>query len=397
MVNRVAITTARINLGAIVKRAHLNGEYFILEKDGIPVAGIMDAKELEDYLDLRAPTVKQSVTVTSNNINTLGNSELLSRDLPLPDITPADPHDATESYVRASRTDVARRYFIQSASRVVRKETAARLFDLFNQIALLRYEEAENSGFLLLARQDRHPTIVRMERPFDVHDMRGVRKMLHMSSRELCLLCDGRTVYGFAAAGSGDPDTLMIQFRDQGLWELRQRGSVIVQVDARDHKAASISLTEDCFKVEVAGIFGTLGPADLDKLWNLITAAKRQARGTNVLISANAAAEAERLESQNTKLRPVELTPLLMERLTSIDGTVVIDTRGVCHAIGAILDGPVSARGDRTRGGRYNSALMYIDNCPFPSCIVVISQDGMVDLVCKRQETRNEPASITAA
>ena len=396
MVNRIAITTARINLGAIVKRAHLNGEYFILEKDGIPVAGIMDAEELEDYLGLRAPTVKPPVTVNSHNVNALGNSDLLPRDPPLPDMAPADTYDAAEpSYVRATRTDtVARQYFIQSASRIIRKETAARLFDLFNQIALLRYEEAENSGFLLLARQDRHATVVRLERPFDVHDMRGVRKMLHMSSRELCVLCDGRTVYGFAPAGSGDSDTLMIQFRDQGLWELRERGLVIVQIDARDNKATSSSLTEDRFKAEVERIFGTLGSAQLDKLWNLITAAKRQARGTNVLISANAAGEAERLESQNTKLRPVELTPLLMERLTSIDGTVIIDTHGVCHAIGAILDGPVSARGDRTRGGRYNSALMYIDNTPFPSCIVVISQDGMVDLVCKRQP--NDPAYVAA-
>ena len=40
MVNRIPITQARVNLGAVVKRAHLNGEYFILEKDGIPIAGI---------------------------------------------------------------------------------------------------------------------------------------------------------------------------------------------------------------------------------------------------------------------------------------------------------------------------------------------------------------------
>ena len=40
MVNRIAISKARVNLGAVVKRAHLNGEYFILEKDGIPIAGI---------------------------------------------------------------------------------------------------------------------------------------------------------------------------------------------------------------------------------------------------------------------------------------------------------------------------------------------------------------------
>ncbi len=60
-VSRIPITKARINLGAVVKRAHLNGEYFILEKDGIPVAGIMDAGEMEDYLDLRDPAVKRQI------------------------------------------------------------------------------------------------------------------------------------------------------------------------------------------------------------------------------------------------------------------------------------------------------------------------------------------------
>jgi len=39
MVHRLPITKARINLGAVAKRAHLSGDYFILEKDGIPIAG----------------------------------------------------------------------------------------------------------------------------------------------------------------------------------------------------------------------------------------------------------------------------------------------------------------------------------------------------------------------
>ena len=53
MVHRLPLTKARINLGQVVKRAHVNKEYFILEKDGIPVAGILDADELEDYLELQ--------------------------------------------------------------------------------------------------------------------------------------------------------------------------------------------------------------------------------------------------------------------------------------------------------------------------------------------------------
>jgi hypothetical protein len=52
-VNRLPITQARIHLGQLAKRAHLHNEYFILEKDGIPVIGIMDADEMEDYLELR--------------------------------------------------------------------------------------------------------------------------------------------------------------------------------------------------------------------------------------------------------------------------------------------------------------------------------------------------------
>jgi antitoxin (DNA-binding transcriptional repressor) of toxin-antitoxin stability system len=60
-VNRIPITEARINLGAVVKRVRLNGEYFILEKDGIPIVGIMGADELEDYLELQDPKVRDHI------------------------------------------------------------------------------------------------------------------------------------------------------------------------------------------------------------------------------------------------------------------------------------------------------------------------------------------------
>lgn len=57
-VYRLPITKARINLGQVVRRVARNKEYFILEKDGIPVAGILGADELEDYLELRDTKVE---------------------------------------------------------------------------------------------------------------------------------------------------------------------------------------------------------------------------------------------------------------------------------------------------------------------------------------------------
>jgi hypothetical protein len=68
MVSRLPITKARINLGQLAKRAHLKGEYFILEKDGIPVVGIMDAGELEDYLELRDPKVNAQIRQSNLDI-----------------------------------------------------------------------------------------------------------------------------------------------------------------------------------------------------------------------------------------------------------------------------------------------------------------------------------------
>ena len=60
-VQRLPITKARINLGALVKRAHLGKEYFILEKDGIPIAGLMDIDEFEDYLELKDPGIRRHI------------------------------------------------------------------------------------------------------------------------------------------------------------------------------------------------------------------------------------------------------------------------------------------------------------------------------------------------
>ncbi len=61
VVNHIPLTKARINLGQVVRRAHVNREYFILEKDGIPVAGLMHVEDLEDYLEQQDPALKQQI------------------------------------------------------------------------------------------------------------------------------------------------------------------------------------------------------------------------------------------------------------------------------------------------------------------------------------------------
>ena len=61
MVTHVPITEVRRHFGEVIKRIRINKDYFVLEKDGIPVAGMMDIDEFEDYLELHEPKVKKQI------------------------------------------------------------------------------------------------------------------------------------------------------------------------------------------------------------------------------------------------------------------------------------------------------------------------------------------------
>jgi hypothetical protein len=251
---------------------------------------------------------------------------------------------------------------------------------LLDRISLVPYNEGTTIGHLALCR-DRGAPLVRLDEPMPIDNARGVRKLLQMTSSTLVALCDGRVVHGL---GDPSPDLLLVRFQWPGLWRLGKGGKTLLRTKMPADGEACDQLREDVFHGALGLVFGRLPLARQSHLWNLMLSATRQQGGTNVLISANAAAEARRLADQCTTVKPFVLTVPIMQQITAIDGTAVIDLDGQCHAVGAILDGASSPRGDRTRGGRYNSAVMYVDSSPFPSLILVVSKDGMIDLVFRQ-------------
>ena len=102
-----------------------------------------------------------------------------------------------------------------------------------------------------------------------------------------------------------------------------------------------------------------------------------------LVITPAAAAEATRLGRQPMPIEPCRLTPEMLRPLTEIDGAVLLDDRGVCHAAGVILDGIASENGTPSRGARYNSAIRFTDTLKQrdagPCLTVIISKDGTID------------------
>ncbi|NDJ51791.1 MAG: hypothetical protein GYB68_01750 [Chloroflexi bacterium] len=257
--------------------------------------------------------------------------------------------------------------------------SSANLFVDLCIIASQLYEEEASLGSLTILAEA--SPVISLHDPIPYDDVRGVRKLLEIAHGDLHLLGSSTEVAGLGYP-PGDHTALTVEFLGHGVWQLRHRGNLLMRVSGGLPQYPHPPLEEQSFKKVARYVFTDLDPHTLSRLFSLInTAALTHERGTNILITPDAAHEVVRLAAQCTLVEPFAVTEQLMSGIIQVDGTVIISPDGVCYGIGAILDGLVTDEGNPTRGGRYNSAVMYCANSSAPCLIVVISQDGMVDLI----------------
>ena len=239
--------------------------------------------------------------------------------------------------------------------------------------------------------------LVEFKHPPELHDIGAARKVIEMAKAKTLLKTDEEGLYLVSSDGSingigrlkeledkydsYDSDLFIVRFTGYYRWELRHKeGGVMMEVINGVPTLPGDPVGKVKFEDHVRRRF-IKSPPDVEALWNIV----KQKHGTMIVISSEAAQEADRLEDQSTvSKKPVSLTEEILLMLTSIDGAVLVDPTGICHAAGVILDGnAVKGKGTRSRGARYNSAIRYIDAAEKKSeCLaVVISEDGTINLV----------------
>ncbi len=129
---------------------------------------------------------------------------------------------------------------------------------------------------------------------------------------------------------------------------------------------------------------------DEDLLLEIIEEANHQRKGTMIVISDKAKDEAARLQSSSINIQPIQFSKHQLKLVTGIDGALIIDTTGYCHAIGAILDGSITENGDPSRGARFNSAVRYVNlqrDIGIPCLVAVVSEDKYIDILSSKVNT----------
>ena len=83
LVRHLPLTKFRSQLGKVIRRVHRDKEYVVLERDGMPVAAIMDIDEFEDYLELSDPVVQHEIELSREDFEAgrVGDADELSKEL----------------------------------------------------------------------------------------------------------------------------------------------------------------------------------------------------------------------------------------------------------------------------------------------------------------------------
>lgn len=62
------VSKARVHLGEILERVREKGERVILEKNGIPVAAIINLGELEDWFEVHDPAIQKRLEASYKDL-----------------------------------------------------------------------------------------------------------------------------------------------------------------------------------------------------------------------------------------------------------------------------------------------------------------------------------------
>jgi hypothetical protein len=261
------------------------------------------------------------------------------------------------------------------------------LYDACNGVAALRHEGDEGIGTMLICRRQ-HPAVVpvlTLETPVPMRDHRSIRKLLELSEGHTALISDASHVFGLGQlvpeSDSQYEPLVTVHFTNHYSWEMSHAGNVLMRVVSNTPRLPQGRVAADNFARILRIVFPSLDVDSIEYLWDLAQQATRQPNGTILVITTGAAQEAKRLTRQSFRVVPRIMTPSVLRLVTNIDGAVLIEPNAMCHAIGVILDGLATDKGDSSRGARFNGALRYVNSSKYPVLAVVVSEDGWIDLL----------------
>lgn len=263
------------------------------------------------------------------------------------------------------------------------------LFEQLDIVSSLMYEGVRGIGSLILIHPENEVIdyLIQFIQPVSLREPRWVRKILQMAASGSAIIADTQRIYGLGRLKTthdpNEQDAFTINFLDHYYWELCCGEQVLLRSKYGVPKLPQEYFDQQSFIANYNRLFPLSTVEDSLHLWDLLQVQIKQEYGSMIVVTEDAAIEAKRLNRQGTSIVPTRLSEALLQSVSSIDGTILLDPYGTCHAFGVILDGEVNEECTPSRGSRYNSGVRYV--CSEGRCglAIIASDDKTIDIIPK--------------
>ena len=257
------------------------------------------------------------------------------------------------------------------------------LFNRANAMSQLQYERRIGTGKLILAPAE-DPNIdyqLRFAQAVPLSQTRWIRKLLEMAEDGSALIANGEAALGVGKLVDAGKPYFWIEFLGSHQWEFKYGGQTLLRCHFGQARLPQEAIDGERFadnlRRALPGIEGVAIAAFKAALDQMLTLP----RGSMLVIAEDAADESKRLDRQGTLIEPTPLTAELLQVGLSIDGSMLSDLSGICHAVGVILDGEASDESTPSRGSRFNSAVRYVLRDGARRMAFVVSDDRTLDII----------------
>jgi hypothetical protein len=263
------------------------------------------------------------------------------------------------------------------------------MYPLIDEISKMGYERQPTFGKIAFGHIGQSDAAVRLTAPVNLTEKRTLRKLLQICSSGGTLICDSHKIdsitdrplritkeFGF-----------LIEFTGRNNWIFKlidPESNIKPYFKASNGLISGLlpKIDRNHFSKEFTRVFGDDNKSKIPTLMKCLELAIGMQHGCILIISNIANDESERLKTQSITISPTHFSEKMLSGLFEVDGAVLIDLEGMCHAFGVILDGTCNPGiGERGRGSRYNSVVKYVNGQSGKALGLVISDDGDLNII----------------
>lgn len=278
------------------------------------------------------------------------------------------------------------------------------LKNVLSELASTTYEKSEAEGLIYFV-DDIEKVNFQFEfknheeyGSFDLGNIRLLRKLLELTSvkNDIGIISDTNFIYGLGSIkdevlreGSGgvlsfehgSQNFYSVIFEGNRKWTVYENNDEVISIRNNSLVFVNSLISKREFASYLVKVFPEKKDSDdIGAMYGIVKALVKQRKGTILVIKKDAQNFIQKYQDLCMIINPVRLDDKNAEKLSSIDGAIIMDENCICYGFGAVLDGLDTGTGNRGRGSRFNSSErfynLYKNEENTDLMVFILSDDG---------------------